>query len=71
MIRLLINVVAAAARAVFGSREDIVLENIALRQQLAVLKGKCPVPGKSISHVSVGSPGSPPGKGLANVSRPS
>ena len=44
MIRLLLNVVAVAARAVFKSREDLVLENIALRQQLAVLKGKKPRP---------------------------
>ena len=44
MIRLLLNVVAVALRATFRSREDLVLENIALRQQLAVLKSKKPRP---------------------------
>ena len=44
MFRLLIRAIVWLVRAGFQSREDLVLENLALRQQLAIFKEKLPRP---------------------------
>ena len=44
MFRLLIRTVVWLVRAVFRSRDDLILETLALRQQLAIYKDKRPQP---------------------------
>ena len=44
MIRLILTVIAILARALFRSRRELIAENLALRQQLAVFKQKQPRP---------------------------
>jgi len=44
MFRLLIRVLVWSVRALFRSRDDLMIENLALRQQLAIFKDKAPRP---------------------------
>ena len=44
MIRLILTVIAILARALFRSRRELIAENLALRQQLALFKQKQPRP---------------------------
>ena len=44
MMRLLITTIVNVIRILFRSRSELMVENLALRQQLAVLKDKHPRP---------------------------
>jgi putative transposase len=44
MIRMMFKLVIAIIRAVMMDREDLVIENAALRQQIAIFKDKHPRP---------------------------
>ena len=44
MIQLVLTLAVALARALFGSRLELLAENLALRQQLAIFKQKRPRP---------------------------
>jgi len=44
MFRILIRTIVWLVRAIIRSRSELVLENLALRQQLAIFKDKRPQP---------------------------